>query len=207
MYGCSVWEVLSNLTLSANNCPGLLMLPTKWGRIWREVVQVAFWPGIQIPSRAFLDVAAFLNGASKNEANAQRTLPVFMPSFQVAENTAYGHEIYLKAAALTDSEIVACTGKPPISLGMSPWQCDWTSPQSNNNLYLVSLADLPENMRYTARRVKIFHSVQASRDKLQLTPSTMLSLHQHHSVGGKCLQFDTHVFFRCVGLEPPTILK
>ena len=118
----------------------------------------------------------------ETEANAQRTLPVFVPSFQVAENNAYGHEIYLKAAALTDSEILACTGKPPSSLGMSPWLCDWSSPQSSNSLYLVSLADLPENMKYTARRVKIYHSVQASRDKLQLTPNTMLSMTQHHSV-------------------------
>lgn len=118
----------------------------------------------------------------ETESNEARTLPIFVPSFSVAEQDAYGYQMYIKCGVMTEAEICHHTGKTPAALGMKAWDIQWTGPGAKVALFLVSLKDLPPDLVQTIKRVKIFHQVQATRDKLQLTPATMLSKSQHHSV-------------------------
>ena len=117
----------------------------------------------------------------EQEANSHRTLPIFVPGYTVSQSTRYGYTLSVKCAALSETEIVSATKKTPAALGLTPWQDEWVGPDQKSQLYLVSIRDLPDDVKHTCRRVKIRHEVEASRDKLQLTPSTMLSANQHHS--------------------------
>lgn len=117
----------------------------------------------------------------EQEANSNRTLPIFVPGFNVSQSARYGYSLSVKCAALSETEIVSATKKTPASLGLTPWQTEWVGPDQKAQLYLVSLRDLPDELKHTCRRVKIWHEVEASREKLQLSPSTMLSANQHHS--------------------------
>ena len=117
----------------------------------------------------------------EQEANSARTLPIFVPGYNVSEGCKYGWTLSQECGALTEGELVAATNKTPAALGLTPWQACWSAPGQKQNLFLVSLRDLPEELRHSVRKVTTWHSVEASRDKLQLTPTTMLSAHQHHS--------------------------
>ena len=101
------------------------------------------------------------------EANESRTLPVFVPGAQVAQQSTYGHMIYTKAALVTDSELLSFTGKTAAGLGLSAWAAENAGPSSNNNFYVVSLQDFPGD-KDCVRKIKFCHSSSAIRDTLGL---------------------------------------
>ena len=133
--------------------------------------------------------------AEEIQSNAEKTLPKFLPQFEVEENKRYGHIIYQKAAALTDAELTKVTGKSAQSLGLVPWPTENLAFESNTNYYVVSLQDLPPTMRDSVRKIKIYHELSASRSTLTLNPDTMLSPLQ----GTTCFQ---HVASQYSGSRP-----
>lgn len=122
--------------------------------------------------------------AEEVESNQHKTLPTFIPGCQISQQTVYGHEIYSKAALLSDSDILSHTGKTAVSLGLTPWSADANTPNSHSNFFVVSLRDLPPEVAVDVRKVKVFHSVSAVRDSLTCTPQTQISPLQSETVFG-----------------------
>ena len=118
----------------------------------------------------------------ETERNANRTLPTFVPGCQVSQQRVYGHQVYTKAGLLTDAEVISIVGKSAVALGMPEFKADARTTQSKQTFYLVSLNDVPNDLKNGIRKIKIFHTVSAVRDSLQCTPETQISPLQLESV-------------------------
>lgn len=138
--------------------------------------------------------------AEEIEENSKRTLPTFLPGISVQETRAYGHIIYQKAAALTDSEVLHLVGKSAQSLGLTPWSSETNAFGATNNYYIVSLQGIPAEMLNMVRKIKVFYEVSASRDTSTVTPDTMLSPLQATT----CFE---HVASQYSGTRPSGILS
>eukprot|EP00435_Cladocopium_sp_Y103_P017391 s552_g4.t1 len=120
------------------------------------------------------------------EANEKRTLPVFVPSLQVGQQTRYGHQIYTKGALISDGDIYLATGKTGAGLGLTPWSVELIAPGVWNAFYVVSLDGIPDDIKSRTKRIKIFHEVGCVKDSFSVTPATQLSAMQgdtcfHHA--------------------------
>lgn len=125
--------------------------------------------------------------AEELEQNQERTLPVFIPGSNVARSMVCGHMVYSKAAALTDEDLTRLAGKSGEGLGLTAfdsWQLSTTGEPKQVKYYAVSLQGLPQETLDTCKRVKVYHTISASREHLLLTPQTMLSDTQHQSTFG-----------------------
>ena len=112
------------------------------------------------------------------EANEKRTLPVFVPSLQVGQQTRYGHQIYSKGALISDGDIYLATGKTGAGLGLQPWSVELVAPGVTNAFYVVSCDEIPDDIKHRTKRIKIFHEVGCVKDSFSVTPSTQLSAMQ-----------------------------
>lgn len=84
-------------------------------------------------------------------------------------------QVYSKGCLLSDSELLSHTGKSGSTMGLPVWSTEVNGPDSVTNYYVISLDQLPEEIKASARRVKVFYELNATRDTLTLTPSTQLS--------------------------------
>ena len=122
----------------------------------------------------FAESAELSRQALEEEGESSGVLPTFIPAGEVAECVHFGHEVYVKAALVSDSDIIKLTGKSAKDLGLTPWASEW---QGTNvvNFYIVSLADLPAELQLSVKKVKLFQVTYVKNDKLWLTPMTQLS--------------------------------
>ena len=86
------------------------------------------------------------------EANEKRTLPVFVPSLQVGQQTRYGHQVYTKGALISEGDLYLATGKTGAGLGLTPWSVELVGPGTPNAFYVVSLHDIPEDIKHRVKR-------------------------------------------------------
>lgn len=114
--------------------------------------------------------------AEELEENEKKTLPTFVPSLQIGQQNRYGHQIYTKGALISEVDLIKACGKSGETLGLSPWRgVDYNNPGSNQTFYVVALHGMPDELRHSLKRIKIFHEVSAVRDSFSVTPATQLS--------------------------------
>eukprot|EP00438_Fugacium_kawagutii_P035863 Skav216030 [mRNA] locus=scaffold3613:25671:28499:+ [translate_table: standard] len=118
----------------------------------------------------------------ETEANSSRTLPVFIPGVQVAHTFRHGHEVYSKAGVVSEQELVELTGKTGEQLGLTPWSSELGGPTNSQTLFLISLKNLPDDLRDDIRKIKVFYQTFAGKDSLKVTPTTQISTVQATSV-------------------------
>ena len=109
------------------------------------------------------------------EANQQRTLPVFVPSLQIGQESRYGHVIYTKGALVSDGDLLAATGKTGEALGLKPYSVEYHAPDKKSSFFVVSLDGIPDDLKHKVKKIKIFHEVAAVKDSYSVTPATQLS--------------------------------
>ena len=119
--------------------------------------------------------------ALEEEQENNGVLPTIIPQSEVAECVQLGHEVYVKAALVSDAEIVRYTSKSATDLGLKPWASEWHG-SNTVNFYIVSLADLPSELLLSVKKVKLFQLTYVKNDKLWLTPMTQLSKGQPQDV-------------------------
>ena len=100
--------------------------------------------------------------AVEAELESGRTLPTWVPGAECDLQTAYGHEVYSKFAAFTDAEFFDIFKKTPGQLSVAPWHSEYECPGRRTALYLVSMMNLPEEIRLTCRKVKLYHSARTA---------------------------------------------
>jgi len=89
-------------------------------------------------------------------------LPVWVPGAECDLQMSYGHTVYSKYAGFTEAEFFQIFSKTPQQLGASPWYSEFQGPSKSIPLFLVSLVNLPESIRSTCRKVKLYHSAQTA---------------------------------------------
>lgn len=109
-------------------------------------------------------------------------LPVWVPTSQCSRQDNYGHELYVKAGALTESEVMGLFKKSPQQLKLEPWTGHLKSPKESTKYFLVSLCDMPQATRDRCRKVKIFWQSGCVLDELWLHPNLQLAKNQGQSV-------------------------
>eukprot|EP00435_Cladocopium_sp_Y103_P054587 s399_g17.t2 len=113
----------------------------------------------------------------EEEARAGCALPLFRPSADVAEGSRVGHLIYTKGGLLSEADLVKYTKKTPKDLGLSAFCTEWQGATATQ-FFVISLADLPEELKWSIKRIKLYHDTYYRHDKLWLTPDTQLSKRQ-----------------------------
>ena len=126
----------------------------------------------------------------ENEDREGSVLPLFIPGSEVAETSLVGHEVYTKAALLSEADIVRETSKSAKELGLVPFVTEWggQSTQQTQQFFLVSRAGLSPETLAKCRTVKLFQSMFIRNDKLWLTPETQLSKGQPRDVQAHLLE-------------------
>lgn len=96
-------------------------------------------------------------------------------SDKMRQEDTYAHEIYTKAALLSDNELVTLTGKNAASLQLTPYMSHGSKPGVESKFYIVSLHGMPQHTRDAVRKIKIFYRVSTTLQLNWLTPETQLS--------------------------------
>lgn len=117
----------------------------------------------------------------EEEARAGCALPLFRPSSDVAEGSQMGHMIYTKGGLLSEADVVKYTKKTAKDLGLTAFCTEWQGAAATQ-FFVISLADLPEELKSNIRRIKLYHNTYVRHDKLWLTPDTQLSKRQRMDV-------------------------
>ena len=72
----------------------------------------------------FADAAELSRQALEEEGESSGVLPTFIPAAEVAECVQFGHEVYVKAALVSDSDIIRLTGKIAKDFGLTRIRMD-----------------------------------------------------------------------------------
>lgn len=88
-------------------------------------------------------------------------LPTWVPAAESGMQKVYGHEIYQKAAAFMEVEMVTTFKKTPKQLNLTPYKIDHAAPGQGPDLFLISLVGLPADLLLCCRKIKIYHCSQA----------------------------------------------
>lgn len=117
-------------------------------------------------------------------------LPLFIPGSELAEASLVGHEVYTKAALLSEVDIVRETSKSAKELGLVPFVTEWggQTTQQTQQFFLVSRAGLSPETLAKCRTVKLFQSMFIRNEKLWITPETQLSKSQPKDVQAHLLE-------------------
>ena len=142
----------------------------------------------------------------ENESREGCSLPVFIPSSEVAESVQFGHQIYTKAILLSDSDLVRETKKTGKDLGLTPFCSEWQGNGNPVQFFVVSMVGLPADLLLSAKRIKLFQTTFVKSDKLWLTADTQLSKSQGKDVVGYLTEKYTSKK-RPAGLVSPSSLQ
>ena len=112
------------------------------------------------------------------QAASQSSLPTWIPASSCSRQDNYGHELYQKAAALTESEVQRIFKKSPQQLKLTMWEGHLKSPKESTKYFLVSLESMPEEIKASCRKVKVFWRSGCLLDELWLRPDVQLSKEQ-----------------------------
>ncbi|CAE7367985.1 unnamed protein product [Symbiodinium sp. CCMP2456] len=107
-------------------------------------------------------------------------LPVLTPSAEVFSSDKCGHMVYVKAALLSDTELVNHTGRTGLQLGLKQHSVDLRQGANQpTKLFPVSLQGLPQEFKDSCPRVKIyFDQVSSENREIWVTPETQLNIQQ-----------------------------
>ena len=149
---------------------------------------------------------AALEAQAEQDKAEGKILPTFIPTFNLSEQSEHGHVVYTKAGLLSDSELLKWTSKKAKDLGLQPFTSEWVGPGNPVQFYIISLLNLPDELKATIKKVKLYQKTAVMSDKLWLTPCTQLSKTQpkmvHQHLAGKYQQGS-----RPTGLLSPTQLQ
>ena len=132
------------------------------------------------PKEDFFRARRFI--VAEQEERGQAGLPVWVPSCTCSSIKIYGHEISSKCALATESEFKTIVGLDPKTLNVEPFPTDFSTPGLPCNYYAISLAGLPDDLKYTLKIVKCYYRVEAVKDEQHLRPETQLSAKQSGAV-------------------------
>ena len=116
------------------------------------------------------------------EQRAREGRPGFAPGAEVIARNTYDHEIYSKAALLTDAQFFTAVEKSAKQMQQKPYITFNKGPDEKQHLYIMSLDDLPPKIRDTCRKIKISYTMGVEKNEMLLTPETQLTQNQPSAV-------------------------
>lgn len=88
-------------------------------------------------------------------------LPTWIPATESGIQKTFGHHVYQKCAAFTESEITTLFKKTPKQLELTPFQSEHQGPGASSELFAVSLLGLPDSVKSWCRKMKVFFTAEA----------------------------------------------
>ena len=116
--------------------------------------------------------------AEEEASRADAVLPLFIPWGEVRRDQIFGHEVYVKAALFSESELTNKLGASPADLNQKPFKCELKQPGEVVNFYTVSLAGTSAEERAACRKIKIFSATHAEHSHCYINQQTQLSKEQ-----------------------------